>query len=498
MRTLRLLLPWVLLLGCVEYVDQMGDDLPDDSDDDDSDDDDADDDVSDDDVSDDDLSDDDTSIPAGELSVAEAHAAVLGAVADAGIGTRMDAGDLDGDGVDDLVVQAGTSDDRTIYGFHGPLAGVVGAEQAGLVVTGGLAYPEPWLSGVADLDRDGTDDLLVGVWDGGPPVSSFALLGPLAGALTPADAQLWFRLDEPGCTLMSVESMPAGDLDGDGAGDVAVAVWGFCGDDSSDVTSSVFLFLDPLLPGEVDLLDADVRLRWDGAEEVGLQPRRVGDVTGDGRDDLMVLREDFPYGGSGHLFAGPLPVAASLDDAFAVFDHTLATGGGARPGDVAGDGRDDLVSHTSGADEQGGVLLYLDVDAGSHGELDADGEIEGTSPSDHLGAGLSLGGDLDGDGRHDLVAGAPGADGAAHEAGVTYLFPTLAAGDHAADEAVLRVLGVQEWEQSGSALIAGPDLDGDGLDDLLIGAPGYDRDGVTDAGAVYVISGAQLAAALAR
>lgn len=118
MRPVRLLLPWLLLLGCTEYVDQMGDDDA-------ADDDAADDDTADDDTADDDLSDDDTSIPPGDLSVADAHAAVLGGVPDAGIGGRMDAGDLDGDGVDDLVVQAGSSDDLAIYGFHGPLAGAV-------------------------------------------------------------------------------------------------------------------------------------------------------------------------------------------------------------------------------------------------------------------------------------------------------------------------------------------------------------------------------------
>jgi len=450
---------------------------------------------------DDDLGDDDTAIPPGDLAVADADAAVLGAASDDRVGERFDAGDLNGDGVDDLVVQAGpTSGSHELHIFHGPLSSVTTTAAADATITTGPAWSKLWLSGIADVDRDGTDDVLVGVWNySGPPVYGFAFLGPFAGSLTPADADVIFSLDEPGCSLMSVQAMPAGDLDGDGAGDLAVAVWGFCGDSSSEVTSSVFLFHGPLVPGNVDLASADARLRWDGSVEIGLEPRRVGDVDGDGTDDLMVQRDGY-YDGEreAHLFTAPLAGVVSLADAAATFDDLVDAGGGARPGDVGGDPRQDLMLADGGsaADAQGRVWVFFDTGPGVHSYEDADAQVTGASPDDHLGSGASIGGDLDGDGRCDLVAGATGTDVIAHQAGTTYLFTSVPAGVFTTEDAALQIHGVQEWEESGTQLLAGADLDGDGLDDLLIGALGYDDSTIDDVGAIYLFSGAQIRAAL--
>ncbi|PYQ22601.1 MAG: hypothetical protein DMF81_11625, partial [Acidobacteria bacterium] len=131
--------------------------------------------------------------------------------------------------------------------------------------------------------------------------------------------------------------------------------------------------------------------------------------------------------------------------------------------DVDGDGRPDVwigapLANSEGGREAGRVLLYS-----------ANGEplraLDGARPAGHFGAVLATG-DADGDGRPDLVVGAPEAwDGESNEAGRIVVFTaegrplSIRAGEAAAD-----LFGTQ-------VLLPG-DLDGDGLCDLLVGAPG--------------------------
>ncbi len=449
-----------------------------------------------DDADDDDTSDDDIGAPV-DLSVLDAAAVVLGAEPGERVAGNV-SGDLDGDGQADLVLPARPDGGAWRAAvLSGPFAGVRTTAEADATVTAGGAAAA-WVSGVHDLDRDGTDDLLAGArTDFGPPVLCFGLRGPLSGDLTVDDADVVFSLDEPDLVLMDAWPLPAGDLDGDGAGDLAVAVWGFVGD-ASHVTSSVFLFHDALAPGTVDLASADARIRWDGSQEIAMRPVAVGDVDGDGIDDLATIRlEKFTEPLETRVFLGPLSGELSLADADVIRDGVVVAM--VDPGDVGGDARDDLLiqEFTGGADGAGRLGVVFGAVPASPGDR-ADAWFTGAGAGDLLGIGASIGGDLDGDGRRDLLIGAPGADELAEDAGAAYLFPEVVAGDHGVDEAALRVLGDQPGEGAGWVVRAGPDLDGDGLDDLLVSAPYRDDGAVEEAGAVYAISGAQIAAALAR
>jgi hypothetical protein len=171
-------------------------------------------------------------------------------------------------------------------------------------------------------------------------------------------------------------------------------------------------------------------------------------------------------------------------------------------GDVDGDGYDDLLLSTPSSDEvawnAGQAWLVSGATIAAGGEVTVDdavavfqGEVEG----DEAGAAVAGGGDLDGDGLDDLVMGAWENDDVGTNAGKTYVVfgssvPTWGTDSLANADAIL--LGQDAWDQSGKALAIDGDVDGDGLDDLLVSAPAR-SDGGLGSGAVFVVLGAAVA-----
>ena len=160
-------------------------------------------------------------------------------------------------------------------------------------------------------------------------------------------------------------------------------------------------------------------------------------------------------------------------------------------GDVDGDGFDDLLIGTEQADD-GAVPGKAHLVMGPvSGELELRTEaylIEGSLAGDEAGSKVSSAGDTDGDGLFDFLVGAPEAgDSSAYRPGEAYLFlgqSSFLGMD--VDAAALVVQGVNDGDQLGYEMVGGGDLDGDGLDDLAVTAVGY----ADVRGKVYVALGA--------
>jgi hypothetical protein len=113
--------------------------------------------------------------------------------------------------------------------------------------------------------------------------------------------------------------------------------------------------------------------------------------------------------------------------------------------------------------------------------------LSGSREGDDAGQAVASG-DLDGDGRLDLIVGAPRADASASDSGEVYVVYAPLDADRALADADARVRGAGFDDHAGWAMAGGRDLTGDGLPDLLIGAI-WENSLATGGGAVYLVEG---------
>jgi len=157
-------------------------------------------------------------------------------------------------------------------------------------------------------------------------------------------------------------------------------------------------------------------------------------------------------------------------------------------GDVNGDGYSDVVigapDFDGGETDEGKVFVYY----GSAGGLSttAGWTAEGNQAGAHLGAGVSLAGDVNGDGYGDLVVSAPDYDDAQADVGAVYVYLGSSNGLSATPD--WTAVGDQASARFGGAVRLAGDVNGDGYSDIVIGAPDYDA-GSADTGKAFVYQG---------
>lgn len=366
---------------------------------------------------------------------------------------------------------------------------VVTGQCRGLVVAGGSAgdlAPGDAVGSVADLcqaslytdmDGDGVADL-VGWVSGDSGEGLMGWSGPLRGAVTSADAAWTFDAG-----LQSAVS--ATDADGDGLVDLWVAY-------SADAEAPVLLLPGPT-PTAIDAALAEIgEPNIYGGWAYDLVGDR--DVDGDGVADLVHHELDRGYWSTGtvHLsvYLGPHSGTRTRSEAAS----TVALGdfsgeGGLSVGDLTGDGLDDLAfavaTGTGTTDSAGTTYVFAGPVTGVFALADAVATFEGESNNDKAGAAVVADADVDGDGRVDLLLGSPGAPEGWHFGGVQVVLGPVGAGAFSLADSDQRWLG-DSWQEAGVSLDAG-DVDGDGAAELLVGATSWDPS--TARGAAWLLPG---------
>ena len=293
------------------------------------------------------------------------------------------------------------------------------------------------------------------------------------------------------------------------------------------------------------IIAADQQFDSGGFGNMGRAVSSAGDVNGDGFADFIVSDPDaelstfqpgFPAsGGVAYLVfgsAGGFPtdfdIRTEPSDGNAIQLYGAQTNGNAGAsvgggGDIDGDGFSDLIIGEPGAGAGRAFVVYggpklsaeevgtdftpnvelefLDASNARAGfpRKDVDGlEIIGEASGDELGAAVANAGDFDGDGLADIVLGAPGADGGAGAAYIIYdpsdaLNGELRLADLEANQG-LKVTGFSAGAEGGFSVAGAGDVNGDGLDDVIVGARSGSQAFVIFGSAAYVGAAGQAAA----
>ena len=282
------------------------------------------------------------------------------------------------------------------------------------------------------------------------------------------------------------------DVNEDDIGDVVIGAINARSD--GDEVGGAYVFFGPAT-GVFDLEDADLAILGDSeGEELGGTLEGGQDLDGDGSADFLVSGcapvTASDSAGRVLLFLGPV-TAASLtpSDASATFSGSAqddATGCAVAIGDTTDDGLADLIVGAPGVDsgvtDNGSVyILHGPV---STAAFSYQTQLTGESLRDDAGTSLLANVDVDADGTKDLIIGAPGRSS---DGGVVYVLLGPATISTSLAIADARLSGQSAGDFAGLSVSA-TDLNSDGMDDLLIGAPSNDLGGA-GAGAVYLVEG---------
>ena len=387
------------------------------------------------------------------------------------------AGDVNADGIDDLIVGAARADPNgsgsgsayivfgqttafastlslsTLNGSNGfRLDGEAGNDSAGRSV-----------SGTGDVNGDGIDDLIIGALlaDGGASNagSSYVVFGqstPFGAtlALSILNGSNGFRLDGEATEDRSGVSVSgAGDINGDGLADLVIGAR-YADPNGSSSGSSYVVFgqstaFTPILA--LSGLNGANGFRLDGVgagDSLGVSVSAAGDINGDGVDDVIIAAR----------FAGP----TAAGNSYVIFGQTAA------------------FASTL-------VLSTLDGTSGFR--------LDGAAVGDSAGSAVSAAGDINGDGVDDLIVGANRAGANGPDSGSSFVIfgqstgfaPTLELSGLNGSNG-FRLDGIAAGDYTGGSVSAAGDISGDGVDDLIIGAPRSSANG-DYSGSSYVVFG---------
>ena len=448
------------------------------------------------------------------IELATTDVQLIGESAGDEVGTAVAAvGDLNGDGLDDVLLGApyddiDAIDAGTAYVVFGGITGTLDLSGADARLIGESSSDNAGMSvgAAGDIDGDGYDDLLVGAWyedsaatDAG---AAYLLLGPVSGDIDLGDADYILTggttEDYAGVGLAAI-----GDWDGDGTPDLTVGA--FEEDSGASNAGAAYLISGAsIASGTLDTVAWAAFTGERSDDQVGRSIASAGDVDGDGQLDLLIAAPPEDSGGNAsgsvYLVLGPSTggdVDLRYADAqlYGEGDNHFAGRTVAGPGDLDSDGYDDIFIGADGEDSiaSGSGAAYLwngPVPSGTRDLSSADTKFVGDTGLDYIGRSVTGGGDINDDGFTDLVMGGTGDDYGDTDAGGGFVvLGPFSSGTVSKNDFYARLYSGGTDDKGGYAVDGDFDFNGDGFMDVLVGAPGS-NDGGTDAGAAYITFGA--------
>jgi hypothetical protein len=420
-----------------------------------------------------------------------------GGQVDASFGwSASSAGDVNGDGFDDVVVGApaghhGQFGEGGVFVFGGSSTGpgstpAWSAESDQAEAQFGIS-----VGGAGDVNGDGFDDVIIGAFgfDHGQSDEgrAFVYLGSATGLSALPD---WTAESDLAGAWFGNAVGSAGDVNGDGFDDVIVGAPTYTSDEGFEGAAFVYegsatgLSTAPSWQTESDRIGAFF----------GFAVGSAGDINGDGFDDVVA---GAPYDSNGevsegraYLYQGSASGPSQTPNWIAESDQVNAFFGGSvgTAGDVDGDGFDDVIvganAYSHGQNAEGRAYVYGGSADGL--SVDPDWIAEPDQADAYFGSAVATAGDLNGDGFADVVVGAIDFDHGEGSEGGGFVFLGSASGLSKGPTWIAE--SDQVGANLGLAAATAGDVNGDGFADLLLGAPGYDH-GQSNEGAAFVYRG---------
>jgi Ca2+-binding RTX toxin-like protein len=446
------------------------------------------------------------------------------------------AGDINGDGYDDFIVGAkyadtsGVNNTGAAYLVFGSAGGFpANLELSSLDGTNGfrLSGAVFWdlagasVSAAGDVNGDGYDDFIVGAYQfdyvGGAAGASYVVFGKASGFaanlnLSSIDGTNGFRLTgKTGAQFSGWSVASAGDVNGDGYDDVIIGA--LTGNNAAVVFGKASGFAASTSLRGLDGSNG-FQISGPSGAKFAFTVHSAGDINGDGYDDVIIGAYNSGAGAAYVVFGRASGFAANIDvtsldgtNGFKLngvqlddqFGFSVSGGG-----DINGDGIDDLVvgarNAYDGSSYSGAAYVLFGKTSGFAATLNVsslDGsngfEISNSGGGSSLGSSVSLA-DVNGDGYQDVVVGSLDSNPNGSNAGVSYVvFGKGTAFASSVDVSSLNgttgfaIRGEATGDLARTVGNAG-DINGDGADDLIIGAINADPNG-GNSGAAYVVLG---------
>jgi hypothetical protein len=425
------------------------------------------------------------------------------------------AGDVNGDGYADVIVGAtpydnGETDEGRAYVYLGSALGLE-ATPAWTVESNQASAYLGRVATAGDVNGDGYADVIVGAsrydnleTDEGTAFVFHGSASGLSGApnATPLDADWTVESDQADAYLGSAAT--AGDVNGDGYGDVIVGASGYDNGESNEGRALAYLGSASGLAGAPNAtpLDAAWAAESDQADAgFGGSVATAGDVNGDGYADVIVGAPSYDNGetneGMAFVYHGSVSGlvtrsawTAESDNANALFGISVATAG-----DINGDGYADVIvgarGYTNPHSEEGLARSYLGSASGL--ETTPHWTVEANVNWARLGVSVGTAGDVNGDGYSDVVVGANLYSNGQTDEGRAFVYHGSASGLAASPAWTAEGDQANAW--FGYSVGTAGDVNGDGYADVIVGAYNYGNGEIYEGMAfVYHSSASGLAA----
>ena len=406
------------------------------------------------------------------------------------------AGDVNGDGFDDVIVGAfqyanGQTNEGRVFVYHGSPSGLSPtpswtAESDQIGAAFGFA-----VSTAGDVNGDGFSDVIVGanLYDG--TVTDEGQVFIYHGSASGLGAAAASRGSGQTFSHFGWSVSTAGDVNGDGFSDVIVGAIGY--DNGQTDEGRAYAYQGSAAGLEVApswVVESDQA----GSPSFGFSVSTAGDVNGDGYSDVIVGAPDYDNGevneGEVFLYYGRAN-GLNPESFYLAEGNQMGAGFGgsiALAGDVNGDGFSDVLlgayAFDNGQTNEGRVSLYLGARSGFFC-CTPDWMVESNFGGALFGTAVGTAGDVNGDGYSDLIVGATGFDNGQTDEGRVFVY-------HGSADGPGQARAEREIHQAGAhfgySVSTAGDVNGDGYSDVIVGAPHFDN-GQPDEGRAYVYHG---------